>query len=324
MLDNPLLPQECHLTGILVVCLLATALVPLAAANEVLKWNETALKAVTAGGQNLVQVTCTIAMVQGPVHDALNAINRRYAAYYFEEPVAPGASPDAAVATATHTVLVGVLPSFGTPAQKTAALAIVEETYLAALSRGSDAPTKTSGVAVGRAAGAAMLALRKDDGALRDAPHTPGTGPGKWRPHPTPTREPTHRQRGTRPRLCVLGPPRLGQHHAFHAAVRRAVLAPCSSRADERELRLTAIREGDTDGNPATTGDPIGTDQVAFTTTSGPPFGVSLPVCYPPCLANRKGNTGEQRDGVYPITRNVRGDALGDRQVCPASAQREQ
>lgn len=186
MFNEPWPPRNTVLTDILVACLMATTLAPLAAANEVLKWNETALKAVTAGGQNPVQVTRTIAMVQGAVHDALNAINRRYAAYYFEEPGTPGTSPDAAVATAAHTVLVGVLPSFGTPAQKVAALAIVEDAYLAALSSDADAPAKTSGVAVGRAAGAAMLALRKDDGALRDAPHTPGTGPGKWRPHPNP------------------------------------------------------------------------------------------------------------------------------------------
>ena len=31
-----------------------------------------------------------------------------------------------------------------------------------------------------------MLALRKDDGATRDAPYTPGMGAGKWRPHPNP------------------------------------------------------------------------------------------------------------------------------------------
>jgi hypothetical protein len=103
-------------------------------------------------------------MVQGAVHDALNAINRRYAAYYFEESGAAGASPDAAVAAAAHTVLVGVLPSFGTPAQKVAALAIVADAYLAALGRVADANAKMSGAAVGRAAGAAMLALRKDDG----------------------------------------------------------------------------------------------------------------------------------------------------------------
>jgi hypothetical protein len=31
-----------------------------------------------------------------------------------------------------------------------------------------------------------MLTLRRDDGATRDAPYTPGVGPGKWRPHPNP------------------------------------------------------------------------------------------------------------------------------------------
>jgi len=41
-------------------------------------------------------------------------------------------------------------------------------------------------VTVGRAAGAAILALRRDDGATRDVPYTPGMGPGKWRPHPNP------------------------------------------------------------------------------------------------------------------------------------------
>jgi hypothetical protein len=186
MRNGLLFPRSAILPGILGGCLLAIAVVPLAAANEVLKWNETALKAAVADGQHSIQVTRTIAMVQGAVHDALNAINRRYAAYYFEESGAAGASPDAAVATAAHTVLVGVLPSFGTPAQKVAALAIAEDAYLAALARVSDASARTSGVTVGRAAGAAMLALRKDDGALRDAPYTPGTGTGKWRPHPNP------------------------------------------------------------------------------------------------------------------------------------------
>ena len=40
------------------------------------------------------------------------------------------------MAAAAHTVLVGVLPSFGTPAQKIAALAMVEDAYMASLSRG--------------------------------------------------------------------------------------------------------------------------------------------------------------------------------------------
>ena len=39
------------LTGILGVCLIAATLTTPAAANEVLKWNETAVKAATTGGQ---------------------------------------------------------------------------------------------------------------------------------------------------------------------------------------------------------------------------------------------------------------------------------
>src|ERR671924_1908570 len=174
------------LIAFLVLGLMRVARAAPAAANEVLTWNEIALKAVAANGQGPVQVTRTLAMVQGAVHDALNAINRRYAAYYFEGPGEAGASPDAAVAAAAHTVLVGVIPSFGTPAQKVAALAIVEDAYMASLGRVSNGDAKTQGVAVGMAAGAAMLALRKDDGATKDAPYTPGTGPGKWRPHPNP------------------------------------------------------------------------------------------------------------------------------------------
>jgi hypothetical protein len=63
---------------------------------------------------------------------------------------------------------------------------MAEQAYAASLARVADAGARNRGVAVGRAAGAAMLALRKDDGATRDAPYTPGTGPGKWRPHPNP------------------------------------------------------------------------------------------------------------------------------------------
>ena len=88
------------------------------ATNEVLTWNETALKVAAAGGQQSIQVSRTLAMVQGAVHDALNVVTRRYAAYYFDGPGEAGASPEAAVATAAHTVLVGVIPSAGTPARR--------------------------------------------------------------------------------------------------------------------------------------------------------------------------------------------------------------
>ena len=170
----------------LVLGLLSFALAPVAAANEVVQWNETAKKFMDTNGQNTIVSTRTLAMMNGAIHDALNAINRKYDAYYFEGPADATASPDVAVAAAAHTVLVGVVNSFGTPAQKGAALALVEEAYVTSLARVTANPARNQGVAVGRAAGAAMLTLRKDDGVSRDAPYTPGVGPGKWRPHPNP------------------------------------------------------------------------------------------------------------------------------------------
>jgi len=172
--------------GFLILCLSVASLNLPAAANEVVQWNETTVKAIEANGQSNVVATRTLAMVQVAVHDALNAISRRYDAYYFEGPADPAASPDAATAAAAHTVLVGVVGSFGTPAQKGATLALVDQAYATSIASVTDGPARNKGVAVGRAAGAAILALRKDDGATRDAPYTPGMGPGKWRPHPNP------------------------------------------------------------------------------------------------------------------------------------------
>src|SRR2546422_8245859 len=169
-----------------VFCLTAVLATSQTAANEIAQWNETTMKAIAANGQNNLVSARTLTMVQVAVHDALNAISRRYDAYYFEGPGDPAASPDAAIAAAAHTVLVGVVGSYGTPAQKVATLALVDQAYAASIVRVTDGPARNKGVALGRAAGAAILTLRKDDGATRDAPYTPGMGPGKWRPHPNP------------------------------------------------------------------------------------------------------------------------------------------
>ena len=76
----------------------ALALATPAFGNEVLQWNETTMKAIATNGQNNIVSTRTLAMVHVAVHDALNAIDRRYDAYYFEGPGDRAASPEAAVA----------------------------------------------------------------------------------------------------------------------------------------------------------------------------------------------------------------------------------
>ena len=166
--------------------LVAALLAQTAAANEVLRWNEATVKASATNGQNAIQMTRTVAMVQVAVHDALNSIRPRHAAYYYEAPAAAGADPQAAVAAATRTVLAGVVPSFGAPPQRTEALAQVEEAYQKALAALPEGAARQNGIAAGQAAAESILLLRKEDGAARASPYTPSSGPGRWRPTPNP------------------------------------------------------------------------------------------------------------------------------------------
>src|SRR5262245_17926625 len=157
-----------------------------ARADDVLDRNIVALDATPAGGQNPIVLSRTLAMVHLAVHDALNAIDRRYEPYLHERRAEPNASPGAAVAAAARDVLVGVIPSFGKPEQQTKALAMVESAYAAALAKIPDGLAKTNGVAAGQAAAAAMLMARKSDGSATKLDYAPGTAPGQWRPHPNP------------------------------------------------------------------------------------------------------------------------------------------
>jgi hypothetical protein len=134
-----------------------------------------------------------LAAIQAAVHDALNAIDRRFEPYAFHGEVDPDASPDAAVATAAHDALVGLIAvgalpfaGFGSEAQQEAAVAFVDATYAADLGMMPESEAKTRGIAVGQAAAAAILAERRADGATTLVPYTPGTEPGDWQPTPNP------------------------------------------------------------------------------------------------------------------------------------------
>jgi hypothetical protein len=157
-----------------------------ARANEVSDWNVVAIAAAAAGGQNPVVLSRTLAMMHLAIHDALNAAERRYEPYLYQNRAAAGASPTAAVAAASRDVLVGVIATFGSPEQRAKALPLVESAYAAALAKIADGAAKSQGIAAGQAAADAMLAARKNDGVTTPVQYTPGTAPGKWRPHPNP------------------------------------------------------------------------------------------------------------------------------------------
>ncbi|HEU4536798.1 MAG TPA: vanadium-dependent haloperoxidase, partial [Polyangiaceae bacterium] len=143
--------------------------------SAVTQWNDITFEAIAA--QNPGFQSHTLAMVHLAVHDALNAIDKKYAPYRYTGS-APGASVEAAVAAAAHDTLV----------QRAApAAAVVEEKYTAALAAVAAGPAKDAGVAAGKAAAAAILAAHGTDdlGGAAMAPYTPGTpGPGVYQPTP--------------------------------------------------------------------------------------------------------------------------------------------
>src|SRR5262245_27896311 len=81
-----------------------------AQADAVLDWNEVALAEVTASGQLPPDGARTMAMVHVAVFDAVNAIDRRYEPVALQERGPADASADAAVASASYTVLAGLFP----------------------------------------------------------------------------------------------------------------------------------------------------------------------------------------------------------------------
>ena len=161
-------------------------------ADPVIEWNEIALSAAFAGSLDNLVFGCNdalhesrmMAMMHVAIHDALNAIDRRYEPYAFDGH-APDASPDAAVATAAHDVLVATYPRLpgGIGLTPDAAISLVEAAYATALAAIPDGPAKSEGILIGRAAAAAIVALRAHDNAelpfIVDS-YVPGSNPGDF------------------------------------------------------------------------------------------------------------------------------------------------
>jgi hypothetical protein len=164
-----------------------------AGGDAVIAWNahagEAAMKACIAPLDDPFHESRMYAMMHIAIHDALNAIDRRFQPYAFDKRVEPGASTEAAVAAAARDVMVallGQLPRelpFITQACIDASLAGIEAGYTAALGALPDAPAKAQGIAAGQAAAAAIIARRAADGAVGPFLNTScpqDTSPGKY------------------------------------------------------------------------------------------------------------------------------------------------
>ena len=165
-------------------------------------WNEKAVIALTNGtaaatpGVQFAPPVAFIhlAIVQGAVYDAVNAIKGGHEPYLDGLKAATSASKDAAAATAAHDVLIGLVNQAPVTATLTAEVkaaikARLDADYDASLAEIADGQSKEKGIAVGAEAAAAMLANRNGDGRF-GAPGFPvpaNPGPGQWRPQPVPT-----------------------------------------------------------------------------------------------------------------------------------------
>jgi hypothetical protein len=171
------------------ICFLTLSLVwsALVWADAVTDWNANASKPASTGCIDGLNESRMYAMMHIAIHDAVNAIDRRFKPYILDLPEIPGASVDAAVATAARDVLVSVLDKLSfeqIPGCRPPAIEGVEDDYAAALDAILDGDPKTQGIDIGQAAAAVILTLRVADGSdtpFIDAAYPQGTKPGEYR-----------------------------------------------------------------------------------------------------------------------------------------------
>jgi hypothetical protein len=161
--------------------------------NAAIEWNAIASTSIMAAppqgaGQPPHAAVLSLAMLQGAVYDAVNAVDGGYQPYLVSPPVTlVGSEEDAenaASATAAFRVLAGFPdhvppdPLAGLfPAQRPT----LQARYDASLALVPDGPAKTAGIAVGETTAAAMLTARVNDGRFGPFTFVEGFDPGEWR-----------------------------------------------------------------------------------------------------------------------------------------------
>lgn len=145
---------------------------PMASSDVITEWNIKAGDIVADAKLGTPPSNRVLAIVHTAMYEAANAVTKRYPPDALNVEAAPGASLEAAIASASRTTLAKLLPS---------QQAAVESTYQAALAKIADGAAKSAGIAVGEQAAAAVLAFRVDDNA-RPVEYRPLTSAGVYVP----------------------------------------------------------------------------------------------------------------------------------------------
>ncbi len=163
-----------HIVRATTIAALLVILMPLhVLADAVTDWNQRAGDIVVDANIGPLPAERALAIVQAAVYEAVNAITQRYPINDTNLQAVPGASVDAAVAAANHTALSTLIPH---------QQAEIDAAYQVAMTVIADGETKSQGIAVGKAAATAILALRNHDGAAAQESYRPYTRAGAYVP----------------------------------------------------------------------------------------------------------------------------------------------
>jgi hypothetical protein len=144
-------------------------------ADAALDWN--AIMESTVGGQAPFIQARVAAITQLAVFEAVNAITRNYKPYLGTVTAPPDASAEAAAVTAAHAVLKASFPG------NASTLDALRANSLATISNGA---AKSSGIAAGERAAAAVMAARSNDGSTPPEFYMPTSSrSGQWQTTPS-------------------------------------------------------------------------------------------------------------------------------------------
>jgi hypothetical protein len=159
-------------------------------ASEVTHWNQVAATTLVAipgpngGAPPAFQIN--MAMVQGAVYDAVNAIGpKQHRSYLLNTRGGASASIDAAVATAAYDVLshlVSTAPERAAFPGRAGLLNTLSSEYATSLDAIDDDALKKQGIDIGHAAADAMIEAREDDGRFGPSQWVPNSNVGHWQP----------------------------------------------------------------------------------------------------------------------------------------------
>jgi hypothetical protein len=146
-------------------------LAPLAGADAITTWNKIGCDAVFAAQQVTPMAVRTLALMHTAAYEAADSITRRYPVRLLDQDAPKEASVEAAIAAASRTVLLELVPT-----QKEA----IEAGYANALAPLPANARRDAGIAAGERAAKSVLAMRADDGVKTQESYRPQTTPGAY------------------------------------------------------------------------------------------------------------------------------------------------